>query len=182
MTRRPARLFSSAMIAAALVSALPAASAAESDDSAFFRQVAGKWSGPGKIVEGKMKGTRFRCELDGLPIEGDTQGFKLDGKCRAGLFTHPMTAIFIREKDGYRGRFLDGEDGDGLEVTGGSVEDGKAVIALRREEVEGALVTNLIGDEDLNITLLIKGGTRYVPVIGLSLKRQTDPFSVGSVD
>ncbi|TNB46605.1 hypothetical protein FF124_16545 [Martelella lutilitoris] len=182
MTRRPARLFSSAMIAAALVAALPANAAAESADSAFFRMVAGKWSGPGKIVEGKMKGTRFRCELDGLPIEGEKDGFKLDGKCRAGLFSHPMTAVFIREADGYRGRFLDGEDGDGLEVTGGSVENGKAVIELRREDVEGALVTSLKGPEDLNITLLIKGGTRYVPVIGLSLKRQTDPLSVGSID
>ncbi|MET3599370.1 hypothetical protein [Martelella mangrovi] len=181
MTRRPERLLSSAIFAAALIAATPFGAAAESDDSAFFRQVAGKWSGHGKIVEGKMKGTRFRCKLDGLPIEGEHQGFKLDGKCRAGLFSHPMTAVFIREDDGYRGHFLDGEDGDGLAVTGGSVEDGRAVIALRRKDVEGALVTSLVGAEDLDITLLIKGGTRYVPVIGLSLKRQTDPLAVGAV-
>nr|WP_272210797.1 hypothetical protein [Marinicella sp. W31]MDC2876713.1 hypothetical protein [Marinicella sp. W31] len=93
-----------------------------------------------------------------------------------------MTAVFIRDEDGYRGRFLDGEKGDGLEVTGGSVNDGKAVISLKREDVEGALVTRLVSADDLNITLLIKGSTRYVPVIGLSLKRQTDPLAVGSID
>ncbi|WP_180897492.1 hypothetical protein [Martelella soudanensis] len=176
-----ARTLRTALLIAALAAALPASAVAESDDDAFFRQVAGKWVGPGKIIEGKLKGTRFKCELDGLPVTGAEGGFKLDGKCRAGLFSHPITAVFIRDGDSYRGQFLDGEDGDGLAVTGGNIENGKAVIALKRQKVEGALVTSLLGEDDLNITLLIKGGTRYVPVIGLSLKREGDPFTVGAI-
>lgn len=175
------RILRSALLIAALAAALPASALAESDDDAFFRQVAGKWTGPGKIVEGKLKGTHFKCELDGLPVTGEEGGFKLDGKCRAGLFSHPITAVFIRDGDSYRGQFLDGEDGEGLAVTGGSIEDQKAVISLRRKEVEGALVTSMQSENDLNITLLIKGGTRYVPVIGLSLKREGDPFTVGAI-
>nr|WP_272210798.1 hypothetical protein [Marinicella sp. W31]MDC2876714.1 hypothetical protein [Marinicella sp. W31] len=87
MTRRPAacRIFP-ALVAAALAVALPSGAAADGDDGTFFRQVAGKWSGPGKIVEGKMKGTRFRCELDGLALEDSQEGFRLEGSCRAGLF------------------------------------------------------------------------------------------------
>ena len=175
------RILRTALLIAVLAAALPASAVAESDDDVFFRQVAGKWVGPGKIVEGKLKGTRFKCELDGLPVSGAEDGFKLDGKCRAGLFSHPITAVFIRDGESYRGEFLDGEDGDGLAVTGGSVENRKAVISLRRKEVEGALVTSLLTEDDLNITLLIKGGTRYVPVIGLSLKRKGDPFTVGAI-
>ena len=173
--------FRSLLLAAALIATVPAAAAAESDDDAFFRQVAGKWTGPGQIMEGKLKGTHFKCMLDGAPVTGKETGFTLDGKCRAGLFSHPMKAVFIRDGNSYRGQFLDGEDGDGLAVTGGSIEERTAVIGLKREKVEGALVTNLVGEDDLNITLLIKGGTRFIPVINLTLQRKGDPMKVGAI-
>lgn len=176
-----ASIFRTALIAAALVAALPAGVMAESDDNAFFRQVSGKWTGPGKIVEGKLKGTSFKCRLDGVALDETGGGFRLDGKCRSGLFSHPITAVFVRDGDSYTGQFLDGEDGDGLSVTGGSISGRKAVIGLKRQKIEGALVTSLIGQDDLNITLLIKGGSRMVPVIGLSLKREGDPFTVGAI-
>ena len=179
--RMPLAYCIKAGFAASLLLCAIGAHAGEREDRAFFEAVAGQWSGPGKIVEGKMKGTRFTCALDGLPLTGDETGFRLDGKCRTGMFSHPVSAVFIRDGETYRGQFLDGEDGDGLNVVGGAVKDSKAVIDLKRHDITGALVTNLQSDDDLNITLLIKGGTRFVPVIGLSLKRDTDNIAVGAV-
>ncbi|WP_144409576.1 hypothetical protein [Martelella endophytica] len=182
MPRSDARLISTAALFAALICAsAQSATANDRADRDFFNDVAGKWSGPGEIVEGKMKGTRFRCELDGLPLEDGGTGFRLDGRCRTGMFSHPVTAVFIREGDTYRGQFLDGSEGEGLDVTDGVIEDGKAVIQLKRDKVTGALVANLLDAENFNITLLIKGGTRFVPVIGLSLKRETDALAVGAI-
>ncbi len=36
-------------------------------DKAFFESVAGTWKGPGEIVAGKYKGTKFTCNLIGQP-------------------------------------------------------------------------------------------------------------------
>ena len=180
--RFDARSLSAAgLLAAVLLACVSGAQADDSSDRAFFGEVAGKWSGPGEIIEGKMKGTRFRCDLDGLSLPDGETGFRLEGRCRAGMLSHPVSAVFIREGGTYRGQFLDGSEGDGLDVTGGSIVDRRAVIELKRDKVTGALVANLLDAENFNITLLIKGGTRFVPVIGLSLTRETDALSVGSI-
>lgn len=169
-----------ALIASTLIG-LPVTAAAESEDSLFFRDVTGTWQGPGKIVEGKMKGTSFKCTLDGLPMDAPASGFRLDGTCRSGLLSQRVTAEFIQDGDGYRGQFLDGADGDGLDVTGGNINGRVAVLDVQRDDVKGAVVTNLMSDDDLNITIMIRGATQFIPVIGLSLKRQTDSMAVGAI-
>jgi len=168
-----------ALSLAVLVS--PLAAKAESNDDAFFQDVAGRWQGSGKIIEGKLKGKRFRCTLDGVPATAPEEGFRLEGSCRSGLLSHKVTAAFLRDGDGYHGHFLDGEDGEGLDVTGGIVKNRTAIIDVKREKVTGAVVTNLMSDDDLNITVMIRGHTKFVPVIGLSMKRQTDGTTVGSI-
>src|SRR6218665_137868 len=72
-----------ATIAALCLSASPALSG--SRDKAFFEQVAGQWKGPGEIVAGKYKGTKFTCDLSGEPSDGSPAGIKLDGFCRVGV-------------------------------------------------------------------------------------------------
>lgn len=183
MTRRFAR---SAMhrccIAISLVLLVsPVAALAENADNSFFNDVAGRWQGPGKIIEGKLKGKRFKCTLNGLPAKAPEEGFRLEGSCRAGLLSHKVTAAFLRDGEGYRGHFLDGAEGEGLDVTGGVIKDRTAIIDVEREKVKGAIVTNLMSDEHLNITVMIRGHTKFVPVIGLSLKRQTDNTTVGAI-
>ena len=49
-----------------------------SEDAAFFKSVEGKWQGPGEIVAGKYKGTKFVCTLDGTAPGGKT-GISMDG-------------------------------------------------------------------------------------------------------
>ena len=39
---------------------------ARSRPSKFFQSVEGKWVGPGEIVAGKYKGTKFTCSFDRL--------------------------------------------------------------------------------------------------------------------
>lgn len=51
-----------ALVAAAGL-ATPAFSGAR--DKAFFDRIAGQWKGPGEIVAGKYKGTKFTCDLTG---------------------------------------------------------------------------------------------------------------------
>ena len=52
---------------------------AASRDDQFFGSVAGVWSGPGEIVAGKYKGTKFTCDLTGEPLSDKDTGIKLGG-------------------------------------------------------------------------------------------------------
>lgn len=75
-----------------LVSAASNASAQASDkDEAFFRNVEGQWTGPGEVVAGKYKGTKFVCTLEGTTPDAAV-GMTLDGTCRVGVFSQPMKA------------------------------------------------------------------------------------------
>ncbi len=50
----------------------------------------------------------------------------LDGTCRVGVFSQPMKAtVAARRGDGYAGKFNDGANGKGLDVTSGSVNGNK---------------------------------------------------------
>ncbi|WP_176083271.1 hypothetical protein [Martelella sp. HB161492] len=164
---------------ALLISSLPAR--AESEGSSFFTAVAGAWSGKGEIIEGTMKGKRFSCFLDGTPLAGQQTGFSLNGSCRSGLFSKHVEAIFEKDDQGFTGRFLDGADGEGLDVTGGSVTPRQAVLDISRENIDGALITTLDGDDRLNITISLFGASRLIPVIELSMERTLDSHTVGAI-
>ncbi|WP_407813172.1 hypothetical protein, partial [Staphylococcus aureus] len=82
-------------------------------DDVFFRSVAGVWKGPGEIVAGKYKGTKFTCDLTGEPLDDKQTGIKLGGTCRVGVFSQPMSAVISQKGNSYEGRFLDGAAGKG---------------------------------------------------------------------
>ncbi|MCF3642411.1 hypothetical protein LXM94_20780 [Rhizobium sp. TRM95111] len=166
---------------AALSAAAPSADAG-TRDKAFFERVAGTWQGPGEIVAGKYKGTKFNCTLAGDPLAASETGITLDGQCRVGVFTQPMSATITRSGAGYKGKFLDGANGKGLDVTGGKVSDGKMVVSITRQRLNGALVARLQNDRTMNITISVKVADQMVPVIGMSLNRKVDAVAVGSID
>ncbi|MEO0910852.1 MAG: hypothetical protein AAFX96_11135, partial [Pseudomonadota bacterium] len=60
-------------------------------DTEFFHRIQGKWKGPGEIVAGKYKGTKFVCTFDGSNPTQDV-GMNVDGSCRVGVFTQKMNA------------------------------------------------------------------------------------------
>ncbi|TIT60578.1 MAG: hypothetical protein E5W60_18375, partial [Mesorhizobium sp.] len=92
-------------------------------DKQFFQSVEGRWVGPGEIVAGKYKGTKFTCNFNGTTPDGKT-GMTLDGDCRVGVFTQKMSATVERKgREGYKGNFMGGSSGNGLDIIGGNVVD-----------------------------------------------------------
>jgi uncharacterized protein (DUF2147 family) len=154
---------------------------AASRDKAFFQSVAGAWHGPGEIVAGKYKGTKFTCNLVGTASQTSTAGVKLDGTCRVGVFQQPMSAEITQSGGSYGGKFLDGAAGKGLDITSGSVNDNTVVVGLNRQKLNGVMIARVQDDQSMNVTISVKVEEQMVPVIGLSLKRQVDDIAVGSI-
>ena len=165
------------------VAALPVATGtvlASEKDKRFFTTVEGEWSGPGEIVAGKYKGTRFTCNFKGATPDGKV-GMSLDGGCRVGLFTQKMSAKVEQSgRKGYRGSFMDGAGGEGLDVIGGGVNGRKVTLTLNRKQLNGVMLANLPDDDTMHVTVSVKVASQMVPVIGMNLKR-VDTRTVGSI-
>ncbi|MGO7037177.1 hypothetical protein ACCS60_02300 [Rhizobium acaciae] len=158
----------------------PAATAA-TRDKAFFDSVAGSWKGPGEIVAGKYKGTKFTCNLIGEPTGDSRAGIKLDGTCRVGVFKQPMTAVISQSGSSYKGKFLDGAAGKGLDVVSGAVSEDTVVVGINRAKLNGAMIARVRDDKTMNVTVSVKVESQMIPVIGLTLTRQVDEMAVGSI-
>ena len=157
--------------------------AGPASESAFYREVAGKWSGPGEIVAGRYKGTKFTCVFEGMSPDSVT-GLKIDGSCRVGMFSQPMNAVFQRASAGYSGRFLDGEAGEGMDVVGGRYSRSRLVVDIKRKDLRGVMVAQLADDDKLNVTISVRVDRRLIPVIGMSLGRndRTDNFMTSATN
>jgi hypothetical protein len=176
-----ARLAKTALIPSAMAACIMGAgiASASENDRRFFDSVAGQWSGPGEIVAGKYAGTRFVCNFTGSSKNG-TVGMTLDGGCRVGLFTQRMSATIERQgRSGYRGTFMDGSRGDGLDVVSGSVSPREVVFALNRNALNGAMQARLPDADTMQVTVSVRVDDTMVPVIGVNLKR-VDGQPVGS--
>ncbi|MBP1850995.1 hypothetical protein [Rhizobium halophytocola] len=156
----------------ALTAALPAAAQGGTRDKRFFDTVAGTWTGPGEIVAGKYKGTRFTCNLTGISGDGGQTGLTLDGTCRVGVFSQPMKAVISQVGDGYQGKFLDGAAGKGLDIVSGTVSGDRVIMGINRAKLNGAMVAHLQNQTAMNITISVRVEDQLVPVIGLKLNRR----------
>lgn len=174
-------MLASALAAAAVIaSATATPAAAGSRDKAFFDGVQGQWTGPGEIVAGKYKGTKFTCTLAGSSLDGS--GMMLDGNCRVGIFKQPMKAVIKNAGRTYKGKFLDGAEGKGLDIVSGNVTGQKIVVGINRAKLNGAMIARIQGKNTMTVTISVKVDNQMVPVIGMNLNRQTDEIAVGSVD
>ena len=152
----------------------------EARDARFLKMIEGSWRGPGEIVAGKYKGTRFTCHLNGTnPNTGLGMGLK--GDCRVGVFTQEMEATVVREGKTYKGEFLDGALGTGLDVVAGNITNDRMVLTLNRKDLNGAMLARLASENQLNVTVSVRVGEELVPVIGMSLDRM-DTLAVGSTE
>ena len=174
-----ARASVAAFLAAATTLAAPAQ--AGTRDKAFFEQVTGSWQGKGEIVAGKYKGTKFACDLTGDTGPAKGAGIQLDGFCRVGVFKQPMSALITKAGATYKGKFLDGANGKGLDIISGQVAGNKVVVGINRQKLNGAMIARLESDNKMNITISVKVENKMVPVIGLSLDRNLDDIAVGSI-
>lgn len=174
-------LIARASVAAFLAATFAAPASAGTRDRAFFEQVTGSWQGKGEIVAGKYKGTKFACDLTGDTTPAKGAGIQLDGFCRVGVFKQPMSALITKAGGTYKGKFLDGAAGKGLDITSGQVAGNKVVVGINRQKLNGAMIARLESDNKLNITISVKVGEKMVPVIGVSLDRSLDDVAVGSI-
>jgi hypothetical protein len=175
------KMLASGLAAAAVIAAASMApAAAGSRDKTFFDGVQGQWSGPGEIVAGKYKGTKFTCKLSGSSLDG--AGMVLDGACRVGIFKQPMKAVIKTAGRTYKGKFLDGAEGKGLDIISGNVTGQKIVVGITRAKLNGAMIARLQGKNTMTVTISVKVENTMVPVIGMNLNRETDEIAVGSVD
>lgn len=152
---------------------------ASDPDKQFFDSLSGQWSGPGEIVAGKYKGTKFVCNFAGASPQGKV-GMSLDGGCRVGIFNQDLSAKIEKAGSGYRGQFLDGAKGKGLDVVGGTVKGKNVVFAIHRNELTGAMRAKLSGQDTMTVTISVHVNKELVPVIGMQLKR-IDGKSVGAI-
>ncbi|MDQ6437841.1 hypothetical protein RB623_27625 [Mesorhizobium sp. LHD-90] len=172
------------MILAAAAAVIPAAGASAAErDKKFFESVEGNWTGPGEIVAGKYKGTKFNCTFEGTTPGNKKTGMTLDGGCRVGVFNQKMRASIEHKAGRYQGTFLDGAEGKGLDIISGNVvESGqKVVLAINRKQLNGIMQAKLAGENTMNVTVSVRVDKQLVPVIGMSLKR-VDTTAVGSID
>ena len=168
-------------LSAAVMASAPVELAAAERDVSFFKSVEGQWTGPGEVVAGKYKGTKFVCNFTGTTPSGSV-GMKLDGGCRVGVFTQKMTATIQRSGKGYSGTFQDGAAGKGLDVVSGTVTEDTVVVGLNRAKLNGAMIARVRDDKTMNVTVSVKVESQMIPVIGLTLSRQVDEITVGSVE
>lgn len=154
-----------------LVSGFLSASWAGPKDKVFFDSVSGIWRGPGEIVAGKYKGTKFHCRFNGAPSAEHAVGVAMDGHCRVGIFSQKMTAIIGDRGGRYSGKFQDGADGEGLDLISGRVSGNKIVVGLNRKKLNGAMVAHLEEPDVMNVTISVKVRERLIPVIGMTLSR-----------
>ncbi len=139
-------------------------------DVQFFKGIEGKWSGPGEIIAGKYKGTKYICTFDGTnPKKG--HGMTIDGSCRVGVFSQKMTAHITKKGSTYKGAFLDGAKGDGMDVTGGRYTRNRIIVDIVRKNLKGIMVVNLEDKNQLKATISVRHNKQLIPVIGMNLKR-----------
>lgn len=162
-------VLAAAVTAFALTGGIAKADASERERK-FFSSVEGRWSGPGEIVAGKYKGTRFTCSFTGSTP--DTKlGMELAGGCRVGLFMQNMSAKVEKRQAGYRGSFMDGAAGNGLDITSGKFGGDRVTLALKRNALDGAMLARMADSNTMNVTVSVKVEDQMVPVIGIKLKR-----------
>ena len=167
------------LLAIASAAGFSSTASANERDKKFFQQVEGQWAGPGEIVAGKYKGTKFNCSFAGNSAD-DKVGLTFDGGCRVGVFMQKMSATIEKGRTGYKGTFMDGAAGKGLNVTAGNVVGRKVILSLNRNQLNGSMQARLADDNTMTVTVSVKVDQQMVPVIGMNLKR-VDGGSVGAI-
>ena len=138
----------------------------------FFSGIDGTWRGPGEIVAGKYKGTKFTCKLDGTSTATNI-GMRVKGSCRIGMFSQPMSAMIVKKGKDYSGSFLDGEKGVGMDVTGGRFTSSRLIVGIKRKKLNATMIARLDNRNKINVTISVNVQGTMVPVIGMTLNKTT---------
>ena len=104
------------LFATALVAWMAASPARADDASEIMARFSGEWLGTGQLLFGPQNGLQFHCALTGDPHS--RLGFGMTGRCWMGALSAPIYAAlhYNAETDRFYGEFMDGADGDGVDI------------------------------------------------------------------
>lgn len=165
------RILSLAVAAILAVSAVPQAFAEDPAD--FMNRFSGKWMGTGSLLFGPEKGLEFNCELEGTPSRTHLT-FGMRGRCWMGVISGPVFAQirYSAEQDRFFGQFLDGAEGDGLDIVG--TKDGEGfLLNLSRGQAQGSLRAEAVGDNQMKVLISYRDrvNDRYLPIAAMGFTR-----------
>lgn len=161
--------------AAALFAFGLTAPAAAGDPSATVERFAGDWLGTGQVLIGSQTGLKFHCELSGDPRQTQILTFSMSGRCWMGSLSAPVYAkLRYNEETGrFYGAFMDGAEGNGVDIVGTEAEGGVA-LQLSRGAIKGNLVAEAINGNQMRALLSIVDtfGNRELPVVAMGFARK----------
>ena len=161
-----------ALFAALAMSAPAPAHAADAAD--FIEKFSGEWLGTGQILFGSENGLKFHCALNGDPSRTQLT-FGMKGRCWMGALSAPVHAQlrFHAATDQFYGQFMDGAEGDGVDVVGTRAGDGFSM-QLTRGPLQGRLAADAINADQMKVTIYYRSRVqkRDVPVLALGFTRK----------
>ena len=161
-------------LAAVLGSSCAATPALAEGTAEFMARFAGAWLGTGQMLVGAGSGLQFHCELNGKPSRTKLS-FAMTGRCWMGGLSAPVhgSLRYNAETDRFYGEFMDGADGDGVDVVGARAE-GDLSLQLSRESVQGRLTADPINPNQITVTMFLKdpASERELPVVAMGFTRK----------
>ena len=191
MHRVPALCLSLAIGLTAGLSGPVAGPARAGEDAAvFMERFSGEWRGSGKLLIGPDSGLKFHCALKGNPSRTQMT-FGMSGKCWAGRLSAPVFARlrYNGETNRFYGDFMDGAEGDGVDIVAESAGEGFSMW-LSRGQLQGELIANPAGSSKMTImmSLIDQKNDRKIPVVAMGFARKGsdslpnyDPVVTGSL-
>ena len=164
------------LAAALLAASVLAAPSARADDAAdFFQKFSGEWLGTGQLLFGPQFGAKFHCELQGSP-SSTHMIFDMRGKCWMGSISGPVRAQlrYNRDTNRFYGEFMDGAEGQGVDVVGLRSGEG-FTLRLSRGQTQGKLLADAVGSDQMKVLLSVrdKARNRDFPVVAMGFTRKS---------
>ena len=165
----------SRVLSLAFAVALSLGSAARASDAAdFISNFSGEWLGSGQILFGSENGLEFHCALNGNPSRTQLT-FGMRGRCWMGSLSAPVHAQlrFHAATDQFYGEFMDGADGDGVDVVGRRAGGGFSM-QLSRGPIQGRLSAEAVNADQMVVMLYYHSRlqNRDVPVVAMGFTRK----------
>jgi hypothetical protein len=148
---------------------------ARADDGAdLMARFSGAWVGGGQLLFGADNGLRFRCELNGKPSRAQLS-FGMTGRCSMAGISAPVHAKlrYNVETDRFYGAFMDGGDGEGVNVVGAPVKNGVA-LQLSQGPAKGRIMAEAVNADQMKVTMYVldRAHNREVAVMAMGFTRK----------
>ena len=164
----------SRVLTLALLASLGSAPAHADDAAPFLANFSGAWLGTGQLLVGPQSGLKFGCELDGDPSRTQLT-FSMKGRCWVGALSAPVHAQlrYNHETQRFYGQFMDGAEGNGLDIVGTRAGEGFS-LQLSRGSAQGRLLAEAVNGDQMKVTMFLRENAtdREVPVAAMGFARK----------